>query len=178
MPLRSLRLSLSEITWDDVELIHDLNSRPESDRYNTLGIPADMEVTRQTIAPDIEDQQETPRTKYCWLIRDHAGQFIGKIGMNIGLAKYCKAEIYYVILPELWGQGFATESVRCVIDFGFEQLGLHRIEAGVATENSASIRVLEKVGMTREGIGRKILPIRGQWFDNYSYSILEDDPRN
>jgi ribosomal-protein-alanine N-acetyltransferase len=62
-----------------------------------------------------------------------------------------------------------------VIRFGFEELELHRIEAGVATENKASIRVLEKLGMTQEGKRRKILPIRGQWKDNYHYALLEDD---
>jgi len=52
---------------------------------------------------------------------------------------------------------------------------LHRIEAGVATQNLNSIKLLEKVGMTREGMYRKILPIRGEWVDNYSYAILEED---
>jgi RimJ/RimL family protein N-acetyltransferase len=63
------------------------------------------------------------------------------------------------------------------LKFGFESLHLHRIEAGTATENINSIRVLEKIGMTREGRRRKILPIRGEWYDNYHYAILEDDPR-
>ena len=50
--------------------------------------------------------------------------------------------------------------------------------AGVATENIQSIRVLEKSGMTREGLRRKVLPIRGEWVDNYEYAIVEDDPRD
>jgi len=45
----------------------------------------------------------------------------------------------------------------------------------VATQNLNSIKLLEKVGMTREGMHRKILPIRGGWIDNYSYAILEED---
>lgn len=57
--------------------------------------------------------------------------------------------------------------------FGFERLLLHRIEAGVATENIASIR--EKIGMQNEGIRRKTLPIRGEWKDNFHYAVLEDD---
>ncbi|MDR1201453.1 MAG: GNAT family N-acetyltransferase [Tannerellaceae bacterium] len=50
-------------------------------------------------------------------------------------------------------------------------------EAGVATENIRSIKVLEKSGMIREGLRRKILPIRGEWKDNYHYAIVENDPR-
>jgi len=54
-----------------------------------------------------------------------------------------------------------------------EKFNLHKVEAGVATENHRSIRVLEKAGMTREGLRRKILPIRGEWKDNYHYAIVE-----
>jgi RimJ/RimL family protein N-acetyltransferase len=54
---------------------------------------------------------------------------------------------------------------------------LHKVEAGVQTENVRSIKVLEKAGMTKEGLRRKILPIRGEWKDNYHCAILEDDPR-
>ena len=63
------------------------------------------------------------------------------------------------------------------LDYGFETLKLHRIEAGTAVGNDRSIRVLERIGMKREGIRRKILPIRGEWVDNYHYAILDDDPR-
>ena len=57
-------------------------------------------------------------------------------------------------------------------------LSLHKVEAGVACENERSIHVLEKSGMIREGLRRKILPIRGEWKDNYHYAIVEDDPRD
>ena len=59
----------------------------------------------------------------------------------------------------------------------FEDLKLHRVQAGAATENIGSHKVMEKAGMMREGLKRKVLPIRGDWYDNYMYAILEDDPR-
>lgn len=62
-----------------------------------------------------------------------------------------------------------------VLDFGFGVLKLHRIEAGCAVDNIASIKVLEKAGMTKEGMKRKKLPIRGKWKDNYFFAILEED---
>lgn len=64
-----------------------------------------------------------------------------------------------------------------MIRTGFDKFHLHKVEAGVATENIKSVRILEKCGMTREGLRRKILPIRGEWIDNYHYAIVEDDPR-
>ncbi len=81
-------------------------------------------------------------------------------------------------MPAHWGYGFATEVTNALIKCGFEDFNLHKVEAGVATENYKSIRVLEKSGMIREGLRRKILPIRGEWKDNYHYAIVEDDPRD
>jgi len=82
------------------------------------------------------------------------------------------------LLPEHWNNGYATEVSKTLIHYGFENFHLHKVEAGVATGNIRSIRVLEKSGMTREGLRRKILPIRGEWIDNYHYAIVEDDPRD
>ena len=81
-------------------------------------------------------------------------------------------------MPTHWGNGYATEISKRLIKFGFEYLKLHRIEAGVATGHLKSIKILEKVGMKREGIRRKILPIRGEWKDNFHYAVVEDDEIN
>ncbi len=62
-----------------------------------------------------------------------------------------------------------------MIQFGFKTLKLHRIEAGCAVENHASIKVLEKAGMIREGRGRQILPLKSGWADNFEYAILENE---
>jgi len=70
------------------------------------------------------------------------------------------------------------EFLKRLVNLGFEDFNLHKVEAGVATGNIKSIRVLEKTGMTREGLRRKILPIRGEWIDNYRYAIVENDPRD
>lgn len=62
-----------------------------------------------------------------------------------------------------------------MLEFGFTELNLHRIEAGCAVENTGSIRVLEKVGMIREGRKRKVLPLKNGWSDNFHYAILSSD---
>ena len=177
--LESERLRLREVTWNDVETIHALHSIPEVDEFNTLGIPKDIEETRAILSPLIEDQQLPVRKRYYWVIFNKRDDTcIGIVGMNLSADRFNLAEIYYKLFPREWGKGYATEVAKTLITFGFETLHLHRIEAGVATGNVQSIRVLEKIGMTREGVGRKILPIRGAWKDNYRYAILEDDPRD
>ncbi|MGM0622110.1 MAG: GNAT family N-acetyltransferase [Bacteroidota bacterium] len=178
MEIQTKRLSLIEISWDDLERIHQLHSVPEVDEFNTLGIPENLDETRKNIQTYIDNQKEMPRSRFCWkAILKETNDFIGIAGMTLSNDRFKMGEFYYKLFPKFWGNGFATEMAKALIKFGFEECKLHRIEAGVTTQNLASIRVLEKAGMTREGTRRKILPIRGKWKDNFHYAILEDDPR-
>lgn len=177
MELTTLRLTLKELSWDDLESIHKLHSIPEVDEFNTLGIPASRDVTREFVRPMIESQSQVPRKSYTWKITlKDSNEFIGLAGMTLSNDKFRLGEIYYKLLPLYWGKGYATETAKRLIQSGFEDFHLHKVEAGVAVGNVRSIKVLEKSGMTREGLRRKILPIRGQWVDNYHYAIVEDDP--
>jgi len=179
MKLESERLKLKEVSWDDLSDIHELHSYSEVDKYNTLGIPKNIDETKETIRPMIDDQKSEKRKLYFWKIEiKNTDEFIGIAGLNLSLNKFNLGEIYYKILPSCWGNGYATEVSKTLIKSGFDDFKLHKIEAGVSTENIASIRVLEKSGMTREGLRRKILPIRGEWKDNYHYAIVENDPMN
>ncbi|MEE9463133.1 MAG: GNAT family N-acetyltransferase [Bacteroidales bacterium] len=176
MELDTNRLIIQEVSWDDLDDIFILESSPEIDEFNTLGIPDNKNVTREHLRPFIGDQKAEVRKKYCWTIRlQTTGEFIGLAGMTVTADRFKMGEIWYNLMPTHWGNGYATEVAKRLIRFGFERLNLHRIEAGVATENKRSIKVLEKAGMTIEGIRRKILPIRGDWVDNYHYAILESD---
>jgi len=86
---------------------------------------------------------------------------------------YSSAFVGYAMDEIYVGKGIVTEAVELVVQFAFEQIGLHRVEAYVSTENSASIRVLEKSGFQQEGLLRKLLYINGQWVDHYMYARLE-----
>lgn len=179
MEIVTERLLLRKITWNDLEDIHRLHSMPEVDEFNTLGIPADLDETRELIRPEIESKKTGPQNSYTWrIIIKETGDFIGLAGLTLSRDKFRLGEIYYKLLPAFWGKGYATEVAKNLVLAGFDKFHLHKVEAGVALDNERSIRVLEKVGMTREGIRRKILPIRGEWKDNYHYAIVEDDPRD
>ena len=176
MCLITNRLKLSEISTKDIESVHELHSIPEVDEFNTLGIPKNIEDTEKFVASLIEDQHSKIRKQYCWCIMEQNSEnFIGLAGLVLTVERFKMAEIYFKLSPKYWGKGYATEISKKLLRFGFDELGLHRIEAGVATENTNSIRVLEKLGMTREGVRRKILPIRGEWKDNFHYAILENE---
>ena len=177
MNLTTPRLLLREVIWDDLADIHRLHSYPEVAQFNTLDIPRNQQATREVMGPTIENANEATRVHYGWTIRiADQNLFVGEAGLNLSPPRHRRGDIFYKLLPEYWGHGYATETAQALVRFGFGVLKLHRIEAGAATENHASVRVLEKIGMTREGIGRKILLTPGGWRDNYRYAILEDDP--
>ena len=163
----------------DLEFIHALHSLPETDQYNALGIPNNIEETKSIIEPWIAENNQTDIRNYTFAIEYRSdNRFIGLFGLKLGSPKYKQAEVWYKLHSDHWNKGIATEVLSRIIDYGFDDLKLHRIQAGCAVENIGSIKVLEKVGMKREGRGRQILPLKSGWSDNFTYSILETDPRN
>lgn len=176
MKLQTERLVLQELSLADLNDVHQLHSLPEVDEFNTLGIPESIQTTEILLLDWLEQQKVTPRMSYTFSIRlVQTNHFIGLITLNSGKSNFKIAEVWYKLHPVYWRQGYTNEALTKLLKFAFLDLKLHRIEAGCAVENVASLRVLEKVGMTREGRKRKVLPIRGNWMDNYFYAMLETD---
>jgi len=176
MEIITQRLRLKEVSVADINAIHKLHSFKEVDEFNTLGIPGSITDTEILVNEWVGKQKTTPRVSFIFSITlIDTDEFIGLIALNIGKLNYKIAEVWYKLDPAYWQNGYATEALKAILNFGFTDLGLHRIEAGCAVENIASVKVLEKAGMTREGRKRKILPIRGKWTDNYFYAILDTD---
>lgn len=173
------RLNLRMIASSDLDSIHKLHSLPETDRFNTLGIPKNTAETKVIIESWIAENQARNIRNYTFAIEQKPDNaFVGLFGFKLGAEKYKRAEAWYKIHPGHWNKGFATEALKAVIDFGFKTLKLHRIEAGCAIDNIGSIKVLEKSGMIKEGRRRKILPLKSGWSDNFEYAILDTDQRN
>jgi len=83
--------------------------------------------------------------------------------------------IGYALDKQHNGKGYTSEAVRLLVDFGFKELKLHRIEAGVMPHNLGSIRVLEKAGFHKEGIARKNVEIDGKWEDHQVLAIINEE---
>lgn len=172
------RLKLRLIEFSDLNSIHVLHSFPEIDKYNTLGIPNEVKETENIVRRWIEQNNILETKNYTFAIELRSTSiFIGLFGLKLGKKKYRRGEVWYKIHPNFWKNGYATESLKSVINFGFEELNLHRIEAGCAVDNIASINVLEKVGMKLEGRFRQTLPLKSGWSDNFEFGILETDNR-
>jgi RimJ/RimL family protein N-acetyltransferase len=103
---------------------------------------------------------------------DH--RHIGDVGVNLNDNRM-QAEIGYTLAPDRQGHGYATEAVRAVLDRLFTVQGLHKVSAECDARNVASIRLLERLGFTREGLLRRHTWIKGEWTDDLLYGLLEED---
>ena len=113
---------------------------------------------------------------YVWYFEHGTNNLIGHIALYaVKRLPYSSAFVGYAMDEIYVGKGIVTEAVNMVVRFAFEQIGLHRVEAYVSTQNSASMRVLEKAGFQQEGLLRKLLYINGHWVDHYMYARLEDE---
>ena len=126
----------------------------------------------------VGQQGERPRRKFQLAITlASGGLLIGNCGIRRKANNDWEADVGYELAPEYWGRGYATEAALAVVGFGFRELGLHRISSWCITDNTASARVLEKVGMRLEGRLRENEYFKGRWWDTLLYGLLETDWR-
>ncbi len=85
------------------------------------------------------------------------------------------AELGYWITPDEWRNGYATAAAECMVEYGFSELGLHRITASALTTNEASKRVLKRVGFVEEGVSRDASFVDGEWCDMVRYGLLREE---
>ena len=109
------------------------------------------------------------------VVHKEDGRIIGHIPFERFSPKYSTREIGWIFDPQYQGQGYATEAARAVLELAFGELGLHRVVATCDPRNGASYRVMERLGMRREGHHIKDVQIRGEWRDEYFYAILEEE---
>ncbi len=115
------------------------------------------------------------KTNLSWAIEVDK-KFVGLVTAgNITLGSSRNCYIGYWISKDYAGQGIVPKAVALVLDFAFEQLRLHRVEIAIRPENSASLRVVEKLNMQYEGLRRSYIHINGAWRDHHVFVVTEDE---
>ena len=169
---RSERLLLREFSDEDFQAVHAYASDPDVVRYMTWG-PNSEDETREFLRLAKSNAEMDPRVQFGLAIVRHASdELIGSIGLHVDGSN---AMLGFCYARSAWGRGYATEAARVLLDFGFGSLGLHRIWADCDSENAASIRVLQKLGMRQEGHLRHDCQIRGEWRDTLVFAILDNE---
>jgi len=174
--LESRRLRLRELTDADFEAVHEYGSDPEVVQFMNWG-PNTEQDTRDFLERAQNAALAEPRLTYdLAVVSKESGRLLGAIGFYVAPEAF-QAMLGYCYSAGSWGRGYATEAAETVIRFGFDVLMLNRIWAGCDPDNAASIRVLEKTGMTLEGRLREDVRIRGEFRDSLVYGVLEREWR-
>jgi ribosomal-protein-alanine N-acetyltransferase len=122
------------------------------------------------------DQHEQG-TMHPRVILDEAGLVVGRITLsNIARGPFQSGSLGYWVSASHNGRGLATAAVRDTVRVAFEELGLHRVEAGTLLDNVGSRRVLERNGFVRFGVAPSYLCIAGEWRDHAMYQVVNSGP--
>ena len=122
----------------------------------------------------IAEARTTPRRTYdLAVVLASSDLLIGRCGLQVSGADAREAVVWYTLLRSLWGQGYIPEALRALVQFGFTELKLHRVWAECDPANHSSYRVLEKLGMRREGHLHENAWVKGHWVDSFVYAILD-----
>lgn len=167
------RIILREITMDDYQFLYDLETNEHSLKYESDTVPTKEDVDKklEKILNYIEDED---RTDYILLVERKEEKLpIGKVLLWQIAEHIDEWEVGWMIDYNHWGQGYASEAAKALLEFGFNQLGANRIVANCNDENLASERVMQKIGMTKEGVFRETRKLYDKMYGSCIYSILK-----
>ncbi|QWF84709.1 GNAT family N-acetyltransferase [Amycolatopsis sp. CA-230715] len=174
--LESERLVLRQFTEADVDNLVRLDSDPAVMRYLTGGEATPRAKIEQVVLPRLFEEYSTgPRGRWAAEARD-TGEFLGWLSLA-PVADPGEAGLGYRFRSAHWGRGFATEGSRALLRMAFTELGLRRVFADTMAVNTASRRVMERVGMTyvRTYHLEWDDPIDGTEHGEVEYEIVRDD---
>ncbi|MCW3122341.1 MAG: family N-acetyltransferase [Flavipsychrobacter sp.] len=171
--LHTSRLDLIEITpAHRVDLFRIFTDERVTKYYDVL--PLNEESDAQKIM-DILAQRYQNKTGIRWgiALKGHK-EIIGNLGFNTFTPGH-RSTIGYSIEPEYWNKGLITEAIQEIVRYGFNELGVNRIEAEVMPGNTASEKVLDKLGFLHEGLLRQWMYWNGKYNDINMYALLKRD---
>lgn len=174
MRLETPRLLLRAFEDDDWQPVLEYAAHPQALRYMP-GDPPDAAAARSLVRWMQAGPTDSPPHDDFAIVHRAEQRVIGWCGLGIRYDEQDQGELAYALHPDFWGAGYATEAARAVLAYGFSERSLHRIYATCRPENAGSWRVLEKVGLRREGHLRRHRWIRGAWHDSYLYAILDEE---
>lgn len=169
--LKSARLTLRPISLNDLDAIFNYTSSENVARYVTWEPHKSLEETIEFIELVFSDYKQD--NHLLWGI-EYEQKLIGTIDFVSIIDKHKCAEIGYVLSEDYWNQGITTEAVKKLINYGFDELKLVRIQARCFEENIGSQKVMEKSGMLFEGTLQKSMFVKGIHQNIKMYAITDD----
>jgi RimJ/RimL family protein N-acetyltransferase len=177
-PIETARLLLRPFREGDFEDLFAIQSRPDVARY-LYGEPSDAEETRRSLEEKIGHaaiESEGDRLNLVAELRA-GGAMAGYVTLIWRSAQHGEGEVGFIFHPDYQGRALATEAAEAMLSLGFEELGLHRIVGECDARNSASARVLERLGMRREAHLVENEFVKGEWASALIYAMLDREWR-
>lgn len=171
--LETERLLLRRLTEDDVDMVYELRSDPETMRFIPRPIVKDRTEALHHIAMISEKIEDNTGINWAIAFREKPEEAIGVLGHYRIVPEHFRAEIGYMILRKHWGKGIVAEAIAPLLDYGFDVMGLHSIEAVIDPANVASAKVLEKNGFVKEAHFIENEYFDGKFIDSAVYSLLK-----
>jgi RimJ/RimL family protein N-acetyltransferase len=173
--IKTQRLVIRPFKEQDFMALFEYLSNPIIYRFEP-GEPVSLEKAREIAL------ERSQNNDFWAVILKSTNELIGHLYFDqIEPKEFLTWELGFIFNPAFQNNGYATEASFALIRYGFDHLGIHRVIANCNPENVASWRVLEKVGMKREGYRRKNAFFRRDnngsplWTDTYEYAILKED---
>lgn len=174
MIIETNRLILREYSNEDIDDYYKLKSCKEVWKFSTYIPIKDYESAKRQLHDLIESKTEKD-IGFCAIIDKKSNEYIGEAGILSFNRVADRCVIGYNLLPEYWNNGFATEITKELIKYAFKNLSTERVEALAMNSNVASVRVLEKSGMKKEGVLRHFAKLNGTYYDVCYYGIIKED---
>ena len=177
-PYRTARLLLRHFTLDDLEPFMAMHSDPDVVRYVPYGPLSREEAIERLrfIATMTAIDDEAQNLRFA-LVLPERGEVIGDGSLWSRHDDRWQGVIGFVLNPRFSGHGYATEAAAELLRIVFEEAGFHRIIADCDARNTASYRVMERIGMRREALFIQSMYEKGEWTDELHYGILADEWR-
>lgn len=175
MILTTERLLLRDFVESDWQAMLAYQQDPLYLRYNEWTSRTADEV-RAFLQMFLDHQKQQPRIKFQFAVTlKSTGELIGNYGVRRDSPDSREGDMGYELDPKHWGNGYATEAARAVLDFGFSHMHVERLSAWCIADNVGSARVLEKLWMRQENRLRDHEYFKGRWWDMLCYAILHNE---
>lgn len=169
--LTTARLLLRPYTLHDTADILAYATDPEWGRY----LPVPQPYTETDAERHVATQLLLDHAQHAAWALEYERKVVGGINIRF-FADHCIGEFGYGLAPSLWGRGLVTEAITVVVQAAFDTYPqLHRIRASADPRNTASLRIMEKLGMQREALLRQNRQMRGEWVDEAWCGILRHE---
>jgi [ribosomal protein S5]-alanine N-acetyltransferase len=170
--LETERLILRPITMADAEDVFDYAKDSESNKYMPWPIHRTIEDTYAYFETIPKNHAARERLGFAITLKPN-GKFIGSCDFHSISVNHHRVMMGYVLNRKYWGNGYMTETVRELIRFALEEMGMHRVAATCDEDNIRSARVMERCGMALEGVFRDYEVRHGAFVSTKSYAIIK-----